>query len=59
MRALWLAEDEARSGAYVPRSPFVLRSIEDYRARKALPLDALSALDLQPGATISVYRAAP
>ena len=58
VRALWLGEDEARSGRYAPRSPFVLRSIEDYRARKALPLDALSALDLQAGATISVYRAA-
>lgn len=58
-RALWLDEDEARCGRFVPRSPFVLKSIEDWRSRKALPLDALSALDLQAGATISVYRAEP
>lgn len=52
VRALWLSEDEARSDAFVPRSPFVLRSVEDYRARKLLPLDALPALDLGAGATI-------
>lgn len=56
VRALWLTEDEARSGAYAPRSPFVLRSLDDFRARKSLPLEALSALDLHAGATISVSR---
>ena len=52
VRALWLTEAEARSGAYAPRSPFVLRSLEDYRSRNVLPLDALSALDLKSRATI-------
>ena len=52
VRALWLTEAEARSAAHVPRSPFVLRSLEDYRSRNVLPLEALSALDLHPGATI-------
>lgn len=52
VRALWLTEDEARSGVYEPRSPFVLKSLEDWRARRALPLDALSALDLKAGASI-------
>ena len=52
VRALWLSEDEAGSGAFAPRSPFVLRSLADYRSRRTLPLDALSALDLHAGATI-------
>jgi ADP-ribose pyrophosphatase YjhB (NUDIX family) len=51
-RALWLTEAEARSARFAPRSPFVLRSLDDYRARRPLPLDTLSALDLRAGATI-------
>ncbi len=43
VRTLWLTVDELRASAQRHRSPLVLRCIEDYRAGKRLPLDAVWA----------------
>ncbi len=46
VRALWLAPREIDGLTHRPRSPMVLRNIEDALARPLLPLDALHAFDL-------------
>lgn len=51
VRALWLAPHEIDNATHRPRSPLVLRNIEDALRRPPLPLDALYAFDLGVGAT--------
>jgi 8-oxo-dGTP pyrophosphatase MutT (NUDIX family) len=43
-RALWLTRAEIAGGAARPRSPMVLKGIDDWLAGRRLPLDALQTL---------------
>lgn len=49
VRALWLTRDEIATGSARPRSPMVLKGIDDWLAGRRLPLDALQ--NLAPSAT--------
>lgn len=49
LRALWLHPSEIDDVHHRPRSPMVLRNIEDSQRRQALPLDALHAYPLAGG----------
>jgi 8-oxo-dGTP pyrophosphatase MutT (NUDIX family) len=44
-RALWLTRDEIAQGAVRPRSPMVVRGIDDWLAGNRLPLTAIHRLD--------------
>ncbi len=46
LRAIWLRAEEIDGVHHRPRSPMVLRNIEDSLRRPALPLDALHAYAL-------------
>ena len=46
LRALWLTRDEIAAGR--PRSPMVLRGIDDWLAGQRLPLAAVQALGIAP-----------
>lgn len=45
VRTLWLTADEVRARAADHRSPLVMRCIDDHRAGRRLPLDAVWAAD--------------
>ena len=44
VRALWLTYDEIAARRATHRSPFVLRSLDDYRAGRRWPIDIISGL---------------
>ena len=44
VRALWLTYDEIAARRSMHRSPFVLRSIDDYRAGRRYPLGLIASL---------------
>ena len=44
VRALWLTYDEIAARRATHRSPFVLRSLDDYRAGRRWPIDLISGL---------------
>lgn len=43
-RVLWLSPEELASGEYVPRTPLVALSLNDFRAGRSASLDLLHAL---------------
>ena len=45
VRAVWLTRDEIASGRVRPRSPMVLKNVDDWLSGRCLPLEAIQSLN--------------
>lgn len=48
VRAVWLTRDDIANGATRPRSPMVLKGIDDWLAGQRIPLAAIQSMGLEP-----------